>query len=66
MATEFWGEFGPDVAITLTPVGEGRLEVYLDGRKLLDRKEEEGRYPGLDRVRELKTVIQEKLAAVPA
>ena len=66
MATEFWGDFKGDVAVTLTPVGEGRLEVYLNGQKLLDRKEEDGRYPGLDRVRELKKVIAEKLAAVPA
>ncbi|MFQ5879499.1 MAG: Rdx family protein [Dehalococcoidia bacterium] len=66
MATEFWGEFGPDIAVTLTPVGEGRLEVYLGGHKLLDRKEEDGRYPGLDRVRELKKLMREKIAAVPA
>ena len=50
------------MGITLTPVGEGRLEVYLDGKKILDRKGEGGKYPGLDRVREIRTVLREKLA----
>ena len=46
----------------MTPVGEVRLEVYLDGQKILDRKGEGGKYPGLDRVRQIKTILREKLA----
>ena len=66
MATELWGDFGSDAAVTLTPVGDGRLELYLDGEALLDRKAEGGKYPGLDRVREIKAKIARKLEAVGA
>ena len=31
----------------MTPQGAGRLEVYLDGEKIFDRKEDEGRLPQL-------------------
>ena len=48
----------------MTPADNGRLEVYLDGDKIFDRKEEDGKYPDLARVRELRTVIQEKVDAV--
>ena len=44
----------------MTPSDRGRLEVYLDGEKIFDRKEE-GKYPDLSRVNELKMVIAEKL-----
>ena len=63
---EFFRHFGKDAAISLTPGANGRLEVYLDGEKIFDRKEEDGKYPDLTRVRELRAVIQEKLDAVPA
>jgi predicted Rdx family selenoprotein len=61
LANEFFRSFGPDVGISLTPGANGRLEVYLDGEKIFDRKAEEGKYPDLARVRELKQVIQAKL-----
>ena len=66
MANEFFRAYGPDAAISLTPGANGRLEVYLDGEKIFDRKEEDGKYPDLKRVRELKARIQEKLDSVPA
>jgi predicted Rdx family selenoprotein len=66
MATEFWSTWGSDLAITLTPVAEGRLEVYLDGQTIFDRKGEGGKYPDLERVRELKQVIKAKLDQVGA
>ena len=66
MATEFWSTWGSDLAITLTPVGEGRLEVYLDDQRIFDRKGEDGKYPDLTRVRELKQVIKAKLEGVGA
>ena len=66
MANEFFRAYGPDAAISLTPGANGRLEVYLDGVKIFDRKEEDGKYPDLKRVRELKARIQEKLDSVPA
>ena len=64
MVNEFFRTFGKDVAISMTPADNGRLEVYLDGDKIFDRKEEDGKYPDLARVRELRTVIQEKVDAV--
>ncbi len=66
MAAEFWSTFGADVALTITPVSEGRLEIYMDGQKLFDRKEEGGTFPDLSRVKQLKKVIQERMAAVSA
>ncbi|MCH8107106.1 MAG: Rdx family protein [Chloroflexi bacterium] len=62
MATEFYRNDAPgDVAIKLTPVGQGRLEIYLDGEKIFDRKEDSGGFPNLTKVNELKMVIAEKL-----
>ena len=62
MANEFFQAFGPDAAITLTPKGGGRLEVYLDGEKIFDRKTEGNIYPDLKRVREMLEFIREKIA----
>ena len=44
----------------MTPNGKGRLEVYLDGEKIFDRKEAGG-FPDLSKVNELKMIIAEKL-----
>ena len=61
MATEFFRSDAPgDVAIKMTPSDKGRLEVYLDGEKIFDRKEA-GAFPDLSKVHELKMVIAEKL-----
>ena len=61
---EFWrrGAVG-DVALRLTPGDKGRLEVYLDGEKIFDRKEDGG-YPNLTKVNEIYMVIAEKIYAV--
>ena len=51
----------------LTPVGEGRFEVYLDGKKLYDRKEA-GDKDFLASLRELRKVqgaLKDALDAVP-
>jgi predicted Rdx family selenoprotein len=69
MATEFFAACGKDVALELTPAGGGTYEVYLNGEKIWDRKEVEGRpYPNLAIVRELrqKVVDAVKAAEVPA
>ena len=66
MANEFFSTFGGDVAISLTPGANARFEVYLDGEKIFDRKEEGNAMPDLIRVRKLKKVVQEKLEAMPA
>tara|TARA_B100001750_G_scaffold100626_1_gene79595 strand:+ start:327 stop:530 length:204 start_codon:yes stop_codon:yes gene_type:complete len=61
MANEFFRSDAPgDVAIKMTPTDKGRLEVYLDGDKIFDRKEA-GAFPDLSMVNELKMVIAEKV-----
>ena len=61
MATEFFRSDAPgDIAIKMTPSDKGRLEVYLDGEKIYDRKEA-GSFPDLGKVNELKMAIAEKL-----
>jgi predicted Rdx family selenoprotein len=66
VANEFFRTFGKDTAISLTPGSNGRFEVYLDGEKIFDRKEEGNIYPDLSRVRKMKEVIKGKLDAMPA
>ena len=66
MANEFFRTFGPDVAISLTPGANGRFEVYLDGEKIFDRKEEGNIYPDLTVVRKLRGVIKSKLDSLVA
>jgi predicted Rdx family selenoprotein len=61
LANEFFSVFRSDIAIALTPAANGRLEIYLDGEKIFDRKAEGGAYPDLTRVWQLRQVIQEKL-----
>jgi predicted Rdx family selenoprotein len=66
VANEFFRAFGPDVGISLTPGANGRFEVYLDGEKIWDKKEEGNIYPDLSIVRKLKGVIKAKLDSLVA
>ncbi len=62
MAMEFWRSQEPgDIAIKLTPADSGRLEVYLDGDKIYDVKDENRVYPNFTRVNELKMVVAERI-----
>ena len=65
MATEFFATGGTDVAISLTPGDNGVLTVHVDGDKIFD-KTEEGSHPNLDRVKELKAIVKERLAMAVA
>ena len=65
MATEFFATGGTDVAISLTPGDNGVLTVHVDGDKIFD-KTEEGSHPNLDRVKELKAIVKERLALAVA
>ena len=59
---EFWRSQEPgDIAIKLTPADAGRLEVYMDGDKIYDVKDENRVYPNLTRVNELKMVVAERI-----
>ncbi len=60
MANEFFRAYGPDAAITISPRGQGIMEVFLDGERIFDKKGE-GIYPDLARVREMKKVIAAKI-----
>ncbi len=69
MAEEFFYDFGGDVAVTISPRGQGIIEVFMDGEKIYDKKAENNVIPNLTRVRKMKEVIRDKiasLAAVPA
>tara|TARA_B100001167_G_C16712179_1_gene276964 strand:+ start:424 stop:633 length:210 start_codon:yes stop_codon:yes gene_type:complete len=63
MANEFFRAYGPDAAITISPRGQGIMEVFLDGERIFDKKAE-GIYPDLTRVREMKKVISEKIESL--
>ena len=66
MAAEFYAEGGSDVAIALKPGEDGILQVHVDGEKIFDKKAEGNNHPDLPRVKEMKAVIREKLAATVA
>jgi predicted Rdx family selenoprotein len=57
MAVEIWHEFGADAPVTLIPAGKGNFVVAADGVRLFDRKAEDGIYPEMERVREIKKQI---------
>ena len=67
MANEFFRAYGPDAAVTISPRGQGIMEVFLDGERIFDKKGEGNIYPDLARVREMKKVISAKIETlVPA
>ena len=66
MASEFFAEGGKDVAIKITPGVAGIMQVYVDGDKIFDKKEEAGQMPTLPRVKELRAIIRDRLGALVA
>jgi len=66
VANEFFRTFGGDAAVSLTPGSNGRFDVYMDGEKIFDKKEEGNAFPELSRIRKLKQVIQAKLDTISA
>ena len=65
MASEMFAEGGKEVALTLTPGIAGILQVFVDGDKIFDKKEEDGQFPNLPRVKQMRAVVRERLAAAP-
>jgi predicted Rdx family selenoprotein len=53
--------------ITLTPVHEGRFEVYVNGQKVYDRKEagEKDFLPSLREIGKAKQILREAIEAAP-
>ncbi len=59
MANEFFRAFGGDAAIAITPKGDGIMEVFANGEKIFDKKEEG--YPDLAKVRKIRAAIAERI-----
>ena len=68
MAAELSSINDPETAITLTPSDTGRFEVYLDGKKLYDRKEPGAVdfLPALKEIHKIRDAIKEIFANAPA
>ena len=62
MTAEFFAEGGNLLAITVTPGDKGVLKVYVDGEKIYDKSEEDGKHPDLYRVKEMRSFIKNKIA----
>ena len=62
IAAELWTEFSGKIAIALTPVADGRLEIELDKALLFDRKAEDNVFPNLPRIRQVKASVRDRLA----
>ncbi len=63
-AVELNNAFSGDVGISMTPVGGGRLEVYVAGDLVYNNKERGLVGIGLNEINELKMVIRERLETV--
>ena len=61
MANEFFRHYGKDVAIAISPRGQGIMEVFFNGERIFDKKGEGNIYPDLKRVREMRQFIAAKL-----
>jgi len=57
-----------ETAITMTPSDSGRFEVYLDGKKLYDRKAPDAVdfLPALKEIHKIRDAIRDVFAASPA
>ena len=64
MANEFFRAYGPDAAVTISPRGQGIMEVFFNGERIFDKKGEGNIYPDLKRVREMRQFIDAKLEAL--
>ena len=66
MATEFSSISTGDVSVTITPGVAGILQVFVDGDKIYDKKEEDNQTPHLNRVKELKAIVKDRLGVAVA
>ncbi len=66
MASEIFAEGGKDVAVKITPGTAGILQVFVDGEKIYDKAEEDGQFPTLPRVKQMRAVIKDRLSAAVA
>jgi predicted Rdx family selenoprotein len=68
VATELSEGHIRETDITLTPVHEGRFEVYINGQKVYDRKEagDKDFLPSLREIGKAKQSLREAIEAAPA
>ena len=64
MTAEFFAEGGNLLSITVTPGDKGVLKVYVGGEKIYDKSEEDGKHPDLNRVKEMRSYIKNKIASM--
>ena len=64
MATEMFAEGGSEIAITMTPGDSGVLQLIIDGDTVYDKSKEDGQTPHLNRVKEMRAALKERLASV--
>lgn len=63
MVSEFFAAGGTDVAIGLNANDSGVLTVTVDGETIFDKKAEGG-HPNLDRIKQMKALIKQKVEAL--
>ena len=63
MVSEFFSAGGTDVAVGLVPGEAGVLTVTVDGETIFDKKAEGG-HPNLDRIKQMKAHIKQKVEAL--
>ncbi len=61
MVNEFVEVGGNALSIEVKPGVSGVLQVYVDGDKIYDKAEEGNETPHLNRVKELKAIIKDRL-----
>ena len=66
LMSEFYAAAGNQVAIKVTPGTGGIFQVFLDGEKIYDKANESGKYPDVPRMKEMKALIKDRIAAVVA
>ena len=68
MAAELASTNYRDTGITLTPAEKGRFEVYVDGKKMYDRKEPGAVdfLPALREIHKIRDTVREMLGVEPA
>ncbi len=66
MASEFFAEGGKEVAVKITPGTGGIMQVFIDGDKVFDKKEEGNKFPDLPRVKQMRALVKQKLSSLVA
>lgn len=61
LGSEFYAAVGNEVAIRLTPRDGGTLQIFFDGENVYDKKEEDGVFPDVNRVKAMKADLQRRV-----